>query len=161
VHFFRTLHCPTPLALQFGNNNVPRVSSQPHLQPPTCRVTKFISSRPYHLTSLSWMTLPGSHPPASTILRVSGVHKPPNHYMPLVLKQLHGQLCPFCFVILYSYSPWATISRGSGRFKRPAECCLLGCDAIWRRTEVSEEYIVSIIRVERIRELRTLVVTSN
>jgi hypothetical protein len=42
------------------------------------------------------------------------------------------------------------------------ECHLLGCDAMALvRTDVSEEHIASIIRVERISELGTLSVTSS
>jgi hypothetical protein len=44
------------------------------------------------------------------------------------------------------------------------ECCLLGYDAVWLliTTNVSEERIASMIRVERISDLRTtLAVTSN
>jgi hypothetical protein len=40
---------------------------------------------------------------------------------------------------------------------------LLECDAVWilLRTDVLEEHIAFIIRVERIRELGTLAITSN
>jgi hypothetical protein len=48
-------------------------------------------------------------------------------------------------------------------FSETEECRLLGCDTVWSciRTNVSEERIVSIIRVKRISELGTLAVTSN
>jgi hypothetical protein len=60
---------------------------KPHAQPLIWRIRHYTSSDPYPLTCLALVSLPGTYPPVSIALRVTGERRPPLHYQAVVLEE--------------------------------------------------------------------------